>query len=60
VSILLAANQQGRRRICGYVYDPKLGDADGNIKPGTAFAALPDNWLCPICGATKSEFDKLD
>jgi rubredoxin len=46
--------------ICGYVYDPKLGDPDGNIKPGTAFINLPDSWLCPICGATKSEFDKLD
>jgi rubredoxin len=49
-----------RCRICGYVYDPNLGDADGNIKVGTAFTALPDSWLCPICGATKAEFDKLD
>ena len=46
--------------ICGYIYDPKLGDADGNIKPGTAFTALPDSWLCPICGAAKTEFVKLD
>ena len=46
--------------ICNYVYDPKLGDADGNISPGTAFTALPDNWLCPICGAAKTEFVKLD
>ena len=44
--------------VCGYVYDPEQGDPDGGIQPGTAFEALPDDWVCPVCGATKSEFEK--
>jgi len=46
--------------VCGYIYDPELGDPDSDIKPGTPFEKLPDNWLCPICGATKSEFKKVE
>lgn len=46
--------------VCGYVYDPELGDPDGGIKPGTPFEALPDNWVCPICGATKDQFIKKE
>ncbi|MCX5852127.1 MAG: rubredoxin [Deltaproteobacteria bacterium] len=42
--------------ICGYVYDPEVGDPDGNIPAGTPFEELPDNWTCPVCGADKSEF----
>ena len=42
--------------ICGYVYDPIEGDPDSNIPAGTAFQDLPDNWLCPVCGAGKEEF----
>jgi len=42
--------------VCGYVYDPEKGDPDNGAEPGTSFAALPDNWVCPICGAAKSEF----
>ena len=42
--------------VCGYVYDPALGDPDANVKPGTAFDKVPDNWVCPVCGAPKSEF----
>lgn len=41
---------------CGYVYEPALGDPDNNIAPGTAFADLPDDWVCPICGMGKEEF----
>jgi len=44
--------------VCGYIYDPLLGDPDGGIKPGTAFDDLPDNWVCPICGAGKGDFTK--
>ena len=40
----------------GYVYDPAVGDPDNGIAAGTAFADLPDDWVCPICGAEKSEF----
>ena len=42
--------------ICGYVYDPEAGDPDSGIKPGTKFEDLPENWVCPICGADKSNF----
>lgn len=42
--------------ICGYVYDPETGDPDNGVAPGTAFADIPDNWVCPICGATKADF----
>ncbi len=43
---------------CGYVYDPADGDADNGVDPGTKFEDLPDDWCCPICGASKEEFDK--
>ncbi len=46
--------------VCGYVYDPENGDPDGGIKPGTPFEDLPDDWVCPVCGAAKSEFEKVD
>jgi rubredoxin len=42
--------------ICGYIYDPEKGDRDGEIKPGTAFEDLPDDWTCPVCGARKHLF----
>ena len=45
--------------VCGYVYDPSEGDSDGGIAPGTAFEDLPDDWVCPVCGAGKDEFKKL-
>ena len=41
---------------CGYVYDPEAGDPDNGIEPGTAFADLPDDWVCPECGVGKDEF----
>jgi len=44
--------------ICGYTYDPALGDPERGIKPGTAFEDLPADWTCPICGADKSQFEK--
>jgi len=45
--------------ICGYVYDPENGDPDGNIPPGTPFEKIPDDWVCPICGAAKDQFEKM-
>ena len=42
--------------VCGYVYDPAVGDPDNGIAPGTAFEAIPDTWVCPECGATKADF----
>ena len=47
-------------RVCGYVYDPARGDEDNGVKPGTAFEKVPDDWMCPACGAGKDLFDKLD
>jgi rubredoxin len=44
--------------VCGYVYDPEVGDPDNGVEPGTAFADLPDDWTCPVCGAGKEEFEK--
>jgi len=46
--------------VCGYIYDPAEGDPENNIQPGTAFKDLPDDWVCPICGATKDEFREVD
>ena len=45
--------------ICGYVYNPAEGDPDAEITAGTAFADLPDSWVCPMCGAPKTEFAKV-
>lgn len=42
--------------VCGYVYYPEQGDPEGGIKQGTKFEDLPDDWVCPICGADKSHF----
>jgi flavin reductase (DIM6/NTAB) family NADH-FMN oxidoreductase RutF/rubredoxin len=46
--------------VCGYIYDPKLGDPDGGIKPGTPFEEIPDDWVCPVCGASKDQFEKIE
>lgn len=44
--------------VCGYVYDPEKGDPDSGIVPGTPFEKLPDDWVCPVCGAGKEMFEK--
>jgi rubredoxin len=44
--------------VCGYVYDPEVGDPDNGIKPGTKFEDLPETWECPVCGASKADFEK--
>ena len=41
--------------ICGYVYDPEQGDPDNGVEPGTKWADVPDDWECPVCGASKEE-----
>lgn len=45
--------------VCGYIYDPEDGDPDNGVDPGTSFGALPDDWTCPVCGADKSQFEKV-
>ncbi|MGA1876233.1 MAG: rubredoxin [bacterium] len=46
--------------VCGYIYDPSAGDPDGGIAPGTDFENLPDDWVCPVCGAPRSEFSPVE
>lgn len=45
--------------ICGYIYNEDEGDPDSNIPPGTKWEDLPDDWVCPVCGATKDQFEKV-
>ncbi|MFH1378930.1 MAG: rubredoxin [bacterium] len=45
--------------VCEYVYDPEEGDPDHDIKPGTAFEDLPEDWVCPQCGVGKDMFEKI-
>ncbi len=44
---------------CGYIYNPDKGDRKGKIPKGTRFEDLPDDWKCPICGASKAMFRPL-
>ncbi len=46
--------------VCGYIYDPSVGDPDGKIAPGVAFEKLPEDWVCPMCGAGKDSFSPAD
>lgn len=46
--------------VCGYVYDPAVGDPDNGIAPGTAFEDLPADWVCPLCGVGKDEFSEIE
>ncbi|MEW6142277.1 MAG: rubredoxin [Chloroflexota bacterium] len=48
-----------RCSVCGYVYDPAKGDPDSGVAPGTPFEKLPENWVCPVCGAAKDMFEKI-
>ena len=45
--------------VCDYVYDPELGDPENGIEPGTSFEDLPEDWVCPLCGVGKEEFEKI-
>ncbi|MFC2101000.1 rubredoxin, partial [Bacteroidota bacterium] len=47
-------------QVCDYVYDPEVGDEKNGIKPGTPFEELPEDWVCPVCGATKDLFEVID
>ena len=46
--------------MCGYIYDPGVGDPDNGVQAGTAFEDLPDDWTCPECGAGKDEFEPVE
>jgi len=44
--------------ICGYEYDPAVGDPDNGVAAGTPFESIPDTWVCPLCGVRKENFEK--
>lgn len=44
--------------VCGYVYDEELGDPDNGVAPGTKFEDVSEDWVCPLCGVPKSDFEK--
>lgn len=46
--------------VCGYIYDPEKGDPDNGVESGTSFEELPENWVCPECGASKEQFEKIE
>ncbi len=46
--------------VCGYVYDPKQGDPENGVALGTAFADLPDTWICPECGVGTDDFSPVE
>ena len=46
--------------VCGWIYDPAIGDNDGDIAPGVAFENLPDDWVCPLCGVGKEDFSPVE
>ncbi|RWX44480.1 Rubredoxin [Candidatus Electrothrix marina] len=43
--------------VCGYDYDPKAGDPDNDVAPGTSWDNVPEDWICPVCGAGKDAFE---
>jgi rubredoxin len=46
--------------VCGYEYDPEVGDPDGGIEPGTDFENIPLDWVCPVCGAEVENFEVVE
>ena len=48
-----------RCTVCSYIYDPAVGDSSQGIPAGTAFANLPDTWVCQECGVGKDMFEKV-
>ena len=46
--------------VCSYIYDPEVGDPDADVEPGTAFEDIPEDWVCPECGASKDMFERLE
>ena len=44
--------------ICGYVYDPELGDPEIGVAPGTPWEEVPEDWTCPLCGVGKDQFSE--
>lgn len=51
--------QKYRCDVCGYVYDPAVGEPAAGIAAGTSFEDLPDDYECPVCGAAKDDFSAV-
>jgi rubredoxin len=45
---------------CGYIYDPEVGDPDNGVAPGTSWEDVPEDWLCPLCGVGKDQFEETE
>jgi len=45
--------------VCGYVYDPELGDPENGVAPRSAFEDLPEDWTCPDCGVEVEDFSEI-
>jgi len=52
--------EKWRCMVCGYVYDPAQGDPANGVEAGTLFDDLPEDWVCPECGAPKDQFEKVE
>ena len=52
-------NQNYECKVCGYIYNPAVGDPDNGIAPGTKFEDLPADWTCTLCGVGKEDFEKI-
>jgi len=46
--------------VCNYIYDPAIGDEDSDIAPGTKFEDIPADWVCPLCGVGKDDFEPYE
>ncbi len=46
--------------VCGWIFDEDMGDPDGGIDPGTKWEDVPEDWVCPMCGAAKADFEKIE
>ena len=46
--------------VCGWIYDPAAGEPGQGVAPGTPWDELPDDFVCPECGAAKDQFEKVE
>lgn len=49
-----------RCTVCDWVYDPAIGDPENGVAPGTAFEDIPADWVCPLCGVGKDDFEVVE
>ncbi|MBB6623278.1 rubredoxin [Clostridium gasigenes] len=46
--------------VCGYIYDPSIGDEENGVPSGTSWDNVPEDWLCPLCGVGKDLFSEVE